>query len=114
MPVLSKVEGTPASQNPKSEYRNPKQTQSVNPNYKIRNGLVWNFLMFDDFEIVSDFEFRICTSFYTWRPLWFDFRSPSGACVEGPPGANRSAFLHESSFPIPNSKFQPKLPNIFG
>jgi hypothetical protein len=27
-------------QNPKFEYRNPKQTKDLNPNYEIRNGLV--------------------------------------------------------------------------
>jgi len=53
----------PAKQNPKSEYRNPKQPKDLNPNYEIRNELVWNFLIFDHLKLfrISDFEFRICS-----------------------------------------------------
>jgi len=56
---------TPAKQNPKSEYRNPKQIQNLNSNYEIRNRLVWNFLIFDHLKLfrISDFEFRICNLF---------------------------------------------------
>ena len=44
-------------QNPKSEYRNPKQTQRLKvPITKSETGFVWNFLMF---YIQNCFEFRI-------------------------------------------------------
>jgi hypothetical protein len=74
---------TPATQNPKFEYRNPKQTQDLNPNYEIRNGMVWNFLIFDHLKLfrISDFELRICSFVYTWRPLsecpFFNCRTPN-------------------------------------
>ena len=43
-PVLSEVEGTPATENPNIE-RGPadrNKPKKLNPNYKIRNGPVWN------------------------------------------------------------------------
>jgi len=86
--ALSKVEGTPTQQNPKSEYRKrprgPKQTQELNPKFEARNPkqndsqinlksgkyktrirLVWNFLNFDHLKLfrISDFEFRIFPDF---------------------------------------------------
>src|SRR5437899_7988912 len=86
----------PAKQNPKSEYRNPKQPKDLNPNYEIRNELVWNFLIFDHLKLfrISDFEFRICSFVYTWRPLRF--------------GGMFCAFLRVIVFPIPYSKIQPR------
>jgi hypothetical protein len=46
-------------QNPKSEARNPKQTETSNPKIEIRNELVWKFVLFDHLDLfrVSDFEF---------------------------------------------------------
>ena len=43
------------------EIRN--KPKDLNPNYEIRNGLVWNFLIFAHLELfrISDFEFRICS-----------------------------------------------------
>jgi hypothetical protein len=61
-----------SSINPKSEYRNSKQTESqMNPNAeKIQNTnpkhLVWNFLIFEHLDLfrISDFVLRI---FCSWR-----------------------------------------------
>jgi hypothetical protein len=58
--------------NPKSEYRNSKQTQSqMNPNAeKIQNSnrkhLVWKFLIFEHLDLfrISDFEFRASAFFH--------------------------------------------------
>jgi hypothetical protein len=51
------------------EIRN--KPEQLNPNYEIRNGLVWNFLIFDDLKLfrISGFELRICSFVYTWRAL---------------------------------------------
>jgi hypothetical protein len=55
--------------NPNIEIRN--KLKDLNPKYEIRNGFVWNFLIFDHLKLfrISDFEFRICSFVYTWRPL---------------------------------------------
>jgi hypothetical protein len=62
---------TPAKQNSKSEYQNPKQTQRFK--FQLRNPkrFVWNFPIFDHLKLfrISDFEFRICNLVYTWRAL---------------------------------------------
>src|SRR5262249_58803028 len=55
--------------NPKSEYRNPKQTQKNKAptgkiqNTRIQSPLVWNFYLFSSFEILSNFVF-IASKFF--------------------------------------------------
>jgi hypothetical protein len=64
-PVLSNAEGQPSRQNPKSEYRNPRQIQPnfnpENPKHRIRRRFVWNFIYFSHLKLfrISDFVFRI-------------------------------------------------------
>ena len=60
--------------NPKSEYRNPKQTQSQinlnreNPKHRIRKEACLEFYLFWSFEIVSNFGFR-ASNFLFLAPL---------------------------------------------
>jgi len=63
-----------SNQNPKSEYRNPKQRQHSNSKFKNRNAkrayLQLPFRHLDLFRI-SDFEFRIFSGFrFPWRLCW--------------------------------------------
>jgi len=54
---------------PKLEISNkPKHS---NPKIDIQNEIIWNFMFFDHLDLfrISDFEFRICNSIYTWRAL---------------------------------------------
>ena len=55
--------------NPNIEIRN--KPKDLNPNYKMRNRLVWSFLFFDQLKLfrISDFELRICDLVYAWRAL---------------------------------------------
>ncbi|GEM_PF-2301382 len=39
--------------------------KDLNPHYEIRNGLVWNFLIFDHFEMVSNLNFEFAILFYS-------------------------------------------------
>jgi hypothetical protein len=63
MPRINKI------RNSNIEIRN--KPKDLNPNYEIRNGLVWNFLIFDHLKLfrISDFEFRICNfvALASWR-----------------------------------------------
>ena len=62
--VLSDVEGTPMKQNPKSEYRNPKQTQRLKSQLRNPKRDCLELSDFRSLDTVSNFGFRISSLFF--------------------------------------------------